>query len=590
MFSSVRSRLTITYLIIIAAIILISSLILSYFLKEYYLNDVKNSLVYEAVLVSDMLGLYKPQDGGLAQFADQVVRQVAQDMKVRVTVIDGEGKVLADSHFEADSMESHAGRPEVYKALKGQVGKEIRFSTTAGINMLYVAVPFKAGEEKGVIRLSKPLTEVENLYKRLFSVLFFSIIFTGLAAFIISIFIARNFSRPISDITEAVRDIARGNLKRRVHYRSADELGMLAGAVDDMADHLENTIMAISEVKNRFEAVLNNTVNAIIMLDAEKRLIYANPVAERIFNLHDEYMGRKSAEVVANYELLRAIDEAKARLVPVRRDINLYEREERIIEANVIPVMEKERGFLNSILIVMNDITELKRLERIRRDFVANVSHELKTPVAAISGFAETLMEEKGDNPENIREFSRIIYNEAQRLKNLIDELLELSRIEAGKMPTNMVEVDVDKLAQEAADIIKMRFPERQDDIAVKGEKGLVIKADREQLMRIMLNLLENAVHYSPPGSRIGVEVMREGEKVLLKVSDEGEGIPENEIPRVFERFYRVDKARSRKTGGTGLGLAIVKHLVENHKGEIRVESKPGKGSVFTVVLPVKPE
>lgn len=588
MFSSVRAKLTVTYLAVILAIILVSSLVLSHFFREYYIDDVKNSLIYEAVLTAEMFELYNSGEENFALFADKIAHRVARDTGNRVTVIDREGKVLADSHFEASRMESHAGRPEVYKALRGEVGQDIRFSGTAGIKMLYVAVPFKKGDIEGVVRLAKPLNEVETLYKKLFSVLFFSIILTGFTAFLISVFIARRFSQPISDITEAVKDIARGNLKRRVRYKSDDELGILAEAVNDMTEYLEKTIIAISEVKNRFEAVLNNTVNAILMLDDEGRIIYANPVAERLFGFEDDYIGRKSVETISNYELAQAIDEVRQELVPVRRSINLHDRGERIIEANVIPVMEGSEGFLNSILIVMNDITEIKRLERIRRDFVANVSHELKTPVAAISGFAETLMEEKGDNTENIREFSRIIYDEAQRLKKLIDELLELSRIETGKMPTNFVEVDVLKIVREAAEIIRRRFPERKDDIYIAGSEDVIVEADKEQLMRVMLNLLENAVYYSLQGSRITLEVAREGQNAVIRVGDEGEGIPEKEIPRLFERFYRVDKARSRKTGGTGLGLAIVKHLVENHGGLIKVESQMGKGSVFTVILPFK--
>jgi len=590
MSKSIRTRLTATYLVIIILVLLASSLILSHFFKNYYIDSVKDNLIYEAVLASDMFRFYQPEKDDFGVFAEDIAKIVALDTGARVTVIDEVGRVISDSQFDASKMESHAGRPEVYKALKGQFGEDIRFSGTAGIRMLYVAVPFESGEIKGVIRLSKPLTEVESLYRKLFTILLFSITLTGVAAFFISIFMARRFSQPISDITEAVRDIARGNLKRRVRHESDDELGILAEAVNDMTDYLEKTIIKISEVKNRFEAVLNNTVNAILMLDSEGRITYANPVAYKLFGFNDDYIGRKSVELISNYELAQAIDKVKKELVPVRRNINLHDRGERIIEANIIPVLEGNEAFLNSILIVMNDITEIKRLETVRRDFVANVSHELKTPVAAISGFAETLMEEKGENPENIKEFSQIIYDESQRLKKLIDELLELSRLESGKMPTNFIELDLAKAAGEAVDIIKKRFPERKDDIVLIGKEEVVIEADKEQLMRIMLNLLENAVYYSPQGSRIVLEIAEKSDNAIIKVTDKGEGIPDKEIPRLFERFYRVDKARSRKTGGTGLGLAIVKHLVENNNGIIKVESRVKEGSTFTVILPRKQE
>lgn len=590
MSKSIRTRLTATYLVIILLVLLASSLILSHFFRDYYINNAKDNLVYEAVLASDMFRFYQPESSSFSTFAQDIAQLVSSDTGARVTIIDKEGKVVADSHFDASKMESHAGRPEVYKALKGQIGEDIRFSGTAGVRMLYVAVPFESSERKGVIRLSKPLTEVESLYKKLFTILLLSIILTGVAAFFISIFMARRFSQPISDITEAVRDIARGNLKRRIRHESDDELGILAEAVNDMTDYLEKTIIKISEVKNRFEAVLNNTVNAILMLDNEGRVTYANPVAYKLFAFNDDYMGRKSVEVISNYELAQAIDKVKKELIPVRRNINLHDRGERIIEANIIPVLEGNEAFLNSILVVMNDITEIKRLETVRRDFVANVSHELKTPVAAISGFAETLMEEKGDNPENIKEFSQIIYDESQRLKKLIDELLELSRLESGKMPTNFIKLDLARVASDAVAIISRRFPERKDDIVLTGNKEVIIEADKEQLMRIILNLLENAVYYSPQGSRITLEIAERSDSAVIKVTDKGEGIPAKEIPRLFERFYRVDKARSRKTGGTGLGLAIVKHLVENNNGIIKVESRVKEGSTFTVILPRKQE
>lgn len=589
MSKSIRTRLTATYLVIILLVLLASSFILSYFFRDYYINNVKDNLVYEAVLASDMFTFYQPESS-FSTFAQDIAQLVSSDTGARVTIIDKEGKVVADSHFDVSKMEPHAGRPEVYKALKGQIGEDIRFSGTAGVRMLYVAVPFESSEIKGVMRLSKPLTEVESLYKKLFTILLLSITLTGVAAFFISIFMARRFSQPISDITEAVRDIARGNLKRRVRHESDDELGILAEAVNDMTDYLEKTIIKISEVKNRFEAVLNNTVNAILMLDNEGRVTYANPVAYKLFGFNDDYIGRKSVELISNYELAQAIDKVKKELVPVRRNINLHDRGERIIEANIIPVLEGKEAFLNSILVVMNDITEIKRLETVRRDFVANVSHELKTPVAAISGFAETLMEEKGDNPENIKEFSQIIYDESQRLKKLIDELLELSRLESGKMPTNFIKLDLARVASDAVAIISRRFPARKDDIVLTGNKEVIIEADKEQIMRIILNLLENAVYYSPQGSRITLEIAERSDSAVIKVTDKGEGIPAQEIPRLFERFYRVDKARSRKTGGTGLGLAIVKHLVENNNGIIKVESKVKEGSTFSVILPRKQE
>lgn len=586
MFRSFSRRLGFTYLIIIIAVSVFTGTAISFLLKDYLINNLKTNLTYEAVLVADMISL---DDRNTRPYMGEIAGQTAKDTGMRVTIINSEGVVLADSQFDPAKMELHHTRPEVYAALRGKTGYNIRLSDTAEIKMLYVAVPFDDGTINGAVRLAKPLTEVYSLYEKMLSILLAVILGTALIAFGISIGIAKHFSRPVKDITRAVKDIAEGDLSRRAAVPSDDELGILAVAVNNMTAYLERNITEISEVKNRLEALLNNTINGIVMLDAHERITYANPVAVSLLQLPAEFAGRKQAEMIRNYDIIELADQVRQGGKILCRETLLYGATERVVEVTGVPVKDGELPHeQGGVLLVFNDITEIKRLEQVRRDFVANVSHELKTPVAVISGFAETLLAEKEESPENVNEFSQIIYDEAQRLSRLINELLELSRLEADRVELNIYKFDMVTLIEETAAIIKQRYPGANIKIQEKNidDECLEIEADRELIAQILINLLENAVNYSSIGSLI--EVIMEGstDKVKVSVKDQGIGIPEREQKRIFERFYRVDKDRSRKTGGTGLGLSIVKHLVENHKGEVGVTSQPGAGSEFYFILP----
>lgn len=586
MFSTFRSRLTITYIIIIAVILSITGVFLSVFFKNYYFSSVNSSLLHEARLVTEMIGYYNGQDD-LPKFFQQVCRKAAQGTDTRVTIVDDNGRVLGDSIYKPEQMEIHKDRPEIYQALQNGSGMETRYSETAGIRMLYVAVGFHHDDLKGAVRLARPLTEVEAFYHRVLYTLLLAVLLTGLLGAAISIAIAGKFSRPVARITDAVVDMAQGNLKRRIRYQGNDELGKLVGAINNMSEHLDHTIDEISAVKNRLEALLENTVNGIIMIDTDKRMAYINPAAAALLGLEKNPLGRKVIEVIKSYELLQLIDQVRDETENICQRIRVYNPDKRDMEVNVVPIDDGDREAI-SILVVMNDITETRRLEQVRKDFVANISHELKTPIATISGFAETMLSEDGESAEHVEEFSTIIFEEAQRMKKLINDLLELSRLETGKPQLNIQPINMVKLINESIELVKMRNPILKVRIEFsKPGEVLWINGDLDSITHIIENLLDNALNYSNEGGVITVTLERQGEKgVKVGVRDQGEGIPEAELPRIFERFYRVDKARSRKTGGTGLGLAIVKHLVENHGGNLEVQSYPGEGSVFSFTLP----
>ncbi len=586
MASSFRGKLTATYLVIILAILGVSGIFLSIIFKNHYLHDIKSNLVYEAKLISQMTE-YNNQSGEIKSFLQVVTDEAAVNTDSRVTIIAQDGIVLADSIFAAETMDLHNTRPEVFAALKGETGSNIRLSDTAATQMLYVAIPFDSGEIQGVIRIAKPLAEVQTLYHNILYILLLGILATGLIAFAFSIGIARRFAYPIQEVTGAVRDIAQGNLKRRITYKAEDELGILATAVNNMTDYLETTINEISTVKNRLETLLENTVNGILMIDINGKVTYANPVALELVNGNRDFLGRSYVEIIKNYDLITIVDEVINNSRAIRKDIIImHTTDEKMVEVNVVPIITKNKVEYNGVLLVLNDITEMKRLEQVRKDFVANVSHELKTPLATISGFAETLMGEDIDS-EHIKEFSSIIYDEAQHLSNLIARLLELSKLESGKLELQLEDVPLKEVIDSAITLIKKRFSNQDVNIRVEmWPPDLTVKGDYEFTNQILINLLENAVNYSPPGQEILIETADLGNEVKIMVKDQGEGIPDQDLPRLFERFYRVDKCRTKKTGGTGLGLSIVKHLAENQGGNVGVTSEFGRGSTFFFTLP----
>ncbi len=578
-------RLFTAFLLIIVMLLLLLSGLGYVKYKDYHLNNLEARLTKEANLIADMTR-YRNSSDQSSRTYQEICDTAAKDSAARVTIVNADGIVLGDSAVESDKLDNHSNRPEVYAALHGQIGVDIRYSDTLEIDMLYVAVPFTDKSLSGAVRLAMPLQELQNIYNNALMGILLSVLACGLLAILLSLILARSFSRPLKDITAAVQDMAGGNLKRRVSVFTEDEMGILARAFNEMGQHIENSMHQVSEAKNRLEAMLNNTVNGIVMIDGESRVVFANPTSKILLSLSENYIGRKYVEVISIYEILSMIDEAIRARIPVKRSIVLHTMGAKIVEVNVVPIIKRSLG-MQDILLILNDITELKRLEQVRKDFVANISHELKTPVASISGFAETLLSEGGKDPENVVEFSRIIYDEAQRLNYLINELLLLSKLESDKFTPSLQNLNIDLLIME--NVARMSQMAGLRNIRIKYDNPDNISdmsSDPELIAQILTNLLDNAMKYSPDGADIEVSLQDLGSSIKMTVKDYGIGIPENEIPRIFERFYRVDKARSRKTGGTGLGLAIVKHLVENLNGQIGVESFPGRGSSFYVFLP----
>jgi two-component system, OmpR family, phosphate regulon sensor histidine kinase PhoR len=515
-----------------------------------------------------------------------IVLRSARAANVRVTLIGQDGGVLADSDVapaDLAKLENHASRPEVAEALAGRTGRAVRKSDSVGRRFLYLAIPAGGKPGAGVVRLAADLgaidAEAAALRRELAT--------AGLVALLVlvplSLVLSHLALRPLRRIAEVVASMADGDLDRRLPRGAPDEFGRIAGAVNEMAEQLRARLRELTEDKERLQAVLAGMVEGVLVVDAEQRVVLANPRVRELLGFRGNGIGRPHWELVRRSDVQEAIAKAPQSADPVIRDVVTEAAEPRHLQIHAVRF--PAAGPLLGVVAVVHDVTEIRRLERMRRDFVANVSHELKTPLTAIRGFAETL---RGTPvPEAQREaYLDIILRHAERLQRLIDDILELSRVEGRQQPLTLAEVDVARAATVLLRDLEPQLEARKIRAeVVAGSRG-VAWGDRRAVEQIFANLLDNAAKYTEEGGRILVRVAETDTMVRLEVEDNGIGIPAEDLPRIFERFYRVDKARSRDLGGTGLGLAIVKHLAQAQEGEVSVRSRPGEGSTFVVLLP----
>lgn len=431
--------------------------------------------------------------------------------------------------------------------------------------------------------LSNRHEPVDQVWLYLFG-LFGLILLGGL---LLSIYLAGGVRRPLVEIAAVARRIAAGDWDAEVRHPGSDEIGEVAVALNEISRTTREKVRQLAESKGRLEAVLANMESGVVLFDRSGRINLVNPAAERILGIGKARVaGRTYVETLRNYPLSQIIDEVLRSGKPQGGEISLIFPSERILAAHAAPVFG-ERQEPQGVVLVLHDISEIRRLERVRAEFVANVSHELKTPVTAVKGFAETLLEGALYNSRACEEFVSIIAEEAERLNRLINDLLSLSRIESRELMLRLESLELGPEIKQIVDKLKPRFQKKELglSVAVPGHP-VIVRADRDRMEQVLLNLLENSLMYTPSGGHVEVGVQDESNMVVVSVKDTGIGIPPDDLPRIFERFYRVDRARSRKLGGTGLGLAIVKHLVEAHGGKVWVESELGKGSQFYFTLP----
>ncbi len=515
----------------------------------------------------------------------ETVRDLGKRLGIRLTVVAPDGEVIADSEEDPVHMANHGDRPEIRDALGGIVGVAARYSPTLKTEQLYVAVRVRDGTEtRFVIRASKTISSLRENMRPFTSDLLLATFLILCAIFGVSALIARSISSPITMLQSGAERFSAGELNSRLPVPDTEEFARLARSLNAMASELDTRLSELTFQKNELEAILTSLDEALVLVDENEQVLRVNDAAGRLFHTAPaEAAGKPLVGVLANKALYEFAREVLGRKEPLEREIDLHDSEGKMLYAHGVPVANR-----SCTLLVFADITRLKKLENIRKEFVANVSHELRTPITAIKGYIETLRDGALDDPTAARNFLDIIARQSDRLGAIIEDLLALSKIERDAEHGEIIKTlsPIKPILLAVAQTFNERAAKRNITIEVHCDDSLSAPLNAPLTEQAVGNLVDNAVTYSHDGGVITIAACEEGDDLVISVTDTGIGIASEHLPRLFERFYRVDKARSRAVGGTGLGLAIVKHIVLAHKGTVSVKSELGKGSTFSIRLP----
>jgi two-component system phosphate regulon sensor histidine kinase PhoR len=575
------------YLLITVAALFIITVYLSRLLPEFYYDQVANDLRARACLIEEQI--LPSLDANDFQALDDMAKNLGKRSSTRITIILPDGRVVADSDENPANMENHGNRPEFIEALRRGMGRSLRFSHTLDKGMMYLALPIEVqGHVLAVMRTSIPATAIDENLKHIYHNIVLSVVIVAIFAAGVSLVLSRKISQPIAQMKETAQRFASGQFELRVPIPRQMELAELAQSLNEMARQLQDRINTITRQRNEVEAILSSMTEGVLAVDAGGYIVSINRAAAKFLNTDPtEAKGRTVEQVVRNSDFQEFIHGILNEEHPSQREVVLSGQKDRIVRLNGTALTDSQNNRSGAV-VVISDMTRMRRLEDVRRDFVANVSHELRTPITSIKGFAETLLEGALKEPEKAERFLQIIAKHSDRLNAIVEDLLSLSSLEVGSQ-TRKITFESAPIRPVLDSVVAMSTIKAEDkDIAVEIDCGGEIHAriNTVLLEQAVLNLVDNAVKYSEPKSRVRIEARKESDMITIAVRDSGCGIAREHQHRIFERFYVVDKSRSRKLGGTGLGLAIVKHIAEVHGGYVTLESSPGSGSTFTIHLP----
>ncbi|MDD2486301.1 MAG: ATP-binding protein [bacterium] len=578
---SIRWKLSLSYILVALFSFLCAAFLVVPLFGTCFNNQLQTGLVRQAALVADLTA--RP-DADLKALVAGTGKQLA----ARITVVDAGGRVRADSLADPVSMDNHGNRPEIKQALQGRTGRSRRYSRTLGRDMLYVALPLRQdGRITGAVRLALPAADIRSAQHHIRAILLGSLLLSSILGILLGFIFARSIVRPLHQIGAASRELAAGNFRAPLDISTGDELQQLAEAFKSMGAQLAKLVAQLSLERDQMGTILENMADGIVVVDENGRVELINAAAIRILASKTPADGLKGGHFVtlaSNYELAGMLHQTQQEGGRLSRELELLHPAGTQVSAYFSPVSGP--GGDGRTVIVLHDITRLKRLESVRQVFVANVSHELRTPLASIKAMVETILGSGRGDARLVDRFLGNINQEIDRLNNLIADLLQLSRIEDAGVVMQREEVDAALLIGETLEQFASKAAELNIDLQSNTGDNLRLRGDAARLKQVLLNLIDNALKFTPAGGQVTVSAGRKDDRVVIRVADTGTGIPQADMDRIFERFYRVDKARSRTLGGTGLGLSIVKHIVESHDGSISVDSREGHGSVFTVSLP----
>ena len=582
-------KITGSYLILSITFVLVLWFFISSIIQNTYTDMTEDHLIENAQLVSEVITL-----GGLDEdrkTLDEWTSHFNDEITLRYTIIGKDGTVIAHSESDIETMNNHIDRPEIDAVLvrNQDVGTSTRLSDTKDTSMMYVAIPVKAdGEIIGAVRTSITTESIDNAISAIWTTLSAILFIILLVSVISAALLSYNITKPINRVINVTKRLQNKDYSARINADYSGEIGNLNTSVNALAASLQAHVNEIEESEKQLNSILSNLVSGVVLIDDKGFVDLTNHATERFLSKHtSKITGREYSYVFGPLGIDHLIETVIEDNVKRHDEAHIYFPEERILDVHIAPYYSQgwqQRG----AIIVMHDITNIRRLEKMRSEFVANVSHELKTPITSVKGFAETLLSGDVSDKETSDQFLRIIYDESERLNRLITDLLELSKIEKQAMPLQITDVNVNEIINNSTQTISKFARDKNITLHLPDDSAepVHVEADKDRLGQIVLNLVANAVNYTSDNGEIFINVEEHTSKIVIWVRDTGMGIPEESLDRLFERFYRVDQARSRHSGGTGLGLAIVKHLVESHDGKIFVKSVEGVGSTFTVELP----
>ena len=585
--SKITRRLVTSFLLIVlVSLSLLGILLLNYF-RDYTMQQEKNALILNAKIIETSLEdqLYSRDVSGL----HTTLQELHEKTDLRVTVIDADGAVLGDTADPEQAMNNHLDREEVQQAMTEPYGFAIRQSETLKENLMYVAVPvYRGGQLIGIIRTSSSLVSMEQSYHTGLRVILSALFFALLAALIIAIWLAHWQVQPIRCLSLDAMEIASGNLHKRLQWQSGDEFDTLVQTINQLTRNLSAKIQESQAEAEKMSLILNHTDNAIMLIDERGLIVDTNRQAEEDFQLQGNALHRHSIHVIGSAELSETAQEVCRQ--GKAQTITLTIRQGDAVQTFQVFLAPFYDGPDELVLAVFHDISLLQEINQRQAEFVSNAAHELATPLTSISGFAETLLDDDFKDPEASRHFIAIIYREAQRMNRLMKGLLELARLDSTHGQTNVKRrpVAINKLLHQTAERLQQKASAKKQPLREEpSPTPLYVLAAPELFSQILYNLTENAIKYTPEGGTIHIKARQEGDRATITVTDNGIGIAPTDLPRIFDRFYRVDKARARKSGGNGIGLSLVKFLVELFDGTIDVKSQIGQGTTFTLTFPL---
>jgi two-component system phosphate regulon sensor histidine kinase PhoR len=584
MFRRLRWRIALPYVVLVLIATLGLTVYVSNQVRQVRLADLEAQLLADARLLA---GSVAPllEAGTDAEALDELARRWSAPLEARVTIIGADGVVRGESHEDRTQMDNHLSRLEVQQALSAGQGSSRRYSATLGYEMMYAAVPIQGGEGQvlGVLRVALPLEEIETHAGRLRQNIVLAGLPVALLAALLAVAIAGCTTRPVRELTAVAERMAAGDLSARLFPSTRDEVGQLTRAFSHMAEQIREQVASLAEEQARLAAVVDHMADGVLITDGSGQVRLINAAAARLLDTEEERaLGHSFAQVAPYYPLIelwktcREAGEEQVEMVEVSRQ-GLF------LQAIITPFSEAEA---EGYLVILQDLTRIRRLETVRRDFISNISHELRTPLAGLKALVDTLRGGAIKDPPAAKRFLKRMDAEVDALTQMVEELLELSRIESGRAPLRLAPTPVTDVVIPPVDRLRPQAERAGLEITVLlPPHAPQVLADAERARLVLTNLVHNAVKFTPPGGHITVAVQSTGDEVVLSVQDSGVGIPAEDLPRIFERFYKADRARSG--GGTGLGLAIAKHIVQGHGGRIWAESVEGQGSTFYFTLPV---